>query len=142
MAKIALLLLFVLAIPAVSVAQDRSFSPRRLPLPPQLIENPDSHIASGIAQAPTGYPVIIGSESVPRGSTVGLYGSQLRINGIDEVLILANGKEYSLRVVVNRPFFPKLELMTFRLPPEITGEVLVSAIGLTYSNWVKFDVGQ
>jgi hypothetical protein len=136
----ALLLLIILAMPLV--AQDRSFSPRRLPLPPQLIENPDTHIASGIAQAPTGYPVIIGSESVPRGSTVGLYGSQLRVNGIDEVLILANGKEYSLRVVVNRPFFPKLELMTFRLPPEITGEVLVSAIGLTYSNWVKFDVGQ
>lgn len=134
----ALLLLLILAMPLV--AQDRSFSPRRLPLPPQLIENPDTHIASGIAQAPTGYPVIIGSESVPRGSTVGLYGSQLRINGIDEVLILVNGKEYSLRAAVSRSFFPKWELMTFRLPPEITGEVLVSAIGLTYSNWVKFYV--
>lgn len=104
------------------------------------MENSDSHIASGIAQAPTGYPVIIGSEFVPRGSTVGLYGSSLKINGVDEVLILVKGKEYSLRAVVNRPFFPKLEMMTFRLPSEITGEVLVSAIGLTYSNWVKFYV--
>lgn len=131
-------MLCILALPAI--AQDRSFSPRRLPLPPQLIENPDSHIASGIAQAPTGYPVIIGSESVPRGSNVGLYGSLLKQNGVNEVLIMANGKEYSLRVAVNPQLFPKLEMMTFKLPNEITGEVLVSAIGLTYSNWVKFYV--
>jgi len=133
-----LLMLVLLALPLV--AQDRSYAPRRIPAPPHLTENPDSRIASGLAQSLYGYPVNIGVDGIPAGSIVGLYGSNLKINSVDEVLILANGKEYSLRVSVNRTLFPRTEMMVFRLPPEITGEVLVSAIGLTYSNWVRFYV--
>lgn len=134
----ALLLLIILALPLV--AQDRSFSPRRLPLPPQLIENPDTHIASGLAQSPMGYPINISVDPIPRGSMVGLYGQFFKRNGVDEVLIISGAKEYSLRATVTPELFPKLEKLVFKLPPEITGEVLVSAIGLTYSNWVRFYV--
>lgn len=132
-----LLLLIALTLPLI--AQDRQVNSRRAyNLPPQLMEDTSTHTANGVAQAPTGYPVIIGSENVPRGSTVGLYGTLLKRNQVSEVLIIANGKEYSLRATVTSELFPKLEKLVFKLPPEITGEVLVSAIGLTYSNWVRF----
>ena len=134
----ALLLLIILALPMT--AQDRTYSPRRHPVPPLLLENADSRIASGLAQSPMGYPINISVDPIPRGSTVGLYGQFFKRNGVDEVLIMANGREYSLRATVTPELFPKLEKLVFRLPPEITGEVLVSAIGLTYSNWVKFYV--
>ncbi len=134
----ALLLLIILALPMT--AQDRAYSPRHQTSPPRLLENPDSRIASGLAQSPYGYPINISVDPIPRGSIIGLYGMFLRRNGVNEVLIMANGREYSLRVVVMPELFPKLEKLVFKLPPEITGEVLVSAIGLTYSNWVKFYV--
>lgn len=132
-----LLLLIILALP---MTQDRAYSPRRHPVPPLLLENADSRIASGLAQSPMGYPINISVDPIPRGSTVGLYGQFFKQNGVDEVLIMNGAKEYSLRVVVTPELFPKLEKLVFRLPPEITGEVLVSAIGLTYSNWVRFYV--
>lgn len=122
------------------MTQDRTYSPRRHPVPPQLLENPDSHIASGLAQSPMGYPVIIGTDVVPRGSIVGLYGTLLKRNNVAEVLIVANGKEYSLKASAVPDLFPKLERVVFRLPPEITGEVLVRTTGLTESNWVRFFV--
>lgn len=134
------LLLIMLTIPLVAQDRDMPAKRRATRLPPQLIENPDSHIASGIAQAPTGYPVIIGTDVVPHNSIIGLYGTLLKRNNVAEVLIMANGKGYSLRVAVNPQLFPKLEMMVFRLPPEITGEVLVRTAGLTESNWVRFYV--
>ena len=91
-----LLLLIILALPMT--AQDRTYSPRRHPVPPLLLENADSRIASGIAQAPNGYPVILGSDVVPRGSTVGLYGQFFKQNGVDEVLIMAKCFDCRLRL--------------------------------------------
>lgn len=139
MRTLTIALLCMLTITAV--AQDRYVPARRSQnLPPQLLENPDSHIASGLAQSPYGYPINISIEPLPRGSVVGLYGMLLKRNGVHEVLIMANGKEYSLRVEVFSERFPKLEKLVFKLPHEISGEVLVSTVGLTRSNWVRFYV--
>lgn len=134
-----LLLLTLLAFPLI--AQDRQLSPRRnLPRAPQLMANEDGY-ASGVAQSPYGYPVIIqGGDAIPSTSTVSLYGYSLRRNGVNEVLIIANRKEYSVPATVYNDLFPKLEKVAFRLPVDVTGEVWVSAIGLWHSNWVRFNV--
>jgi hypothetical protein len=134
-------IVFLCMLAFTAVAQDRYIAQRRAQnLPPQLIENPDTHTASGLAQSPYDYPINIGVDPLPRGSIIGLYGMLLRRNGVSEVLIMNGTKEYSLRVAVNSELFPKLEKLVFKLPEDITGEVLVSAIGLTYSNWVRFYV--
>lgn len=136
-----LLLLFFLSVTVT--AQDRYLeSPRQFAvrLPPQLMEGAGV-TANGIAQAPNGEPAfIVGFNRIPAGSIIGLYGSMLQRNDVAEVLIMANGKEYALAVDVYSQVFPNLEMVVFRLPSAVTGEVWVRAAGLRESNFVRFFV--
>jgi hypothetical protein len=135
------LLLILCALVLPLAAQERHVAPKRFAyLPPQLIENPDTHIASGLAQSPTGHPVYLDTGAAPRGSIVGVYGFLLKRNNVGSILLMMNGERFLVQAEVFPQFYPKLEMVVFRLPPNVTGEVAISAVGLTESNWVRFFV--
>lgn len=134
-----LFLLFLLILP--TMAQERQ-SRRAINLPPQLLEDASTHVAAGLAQSPSGAPIIIDTRPIPRGLIVSLFGTLMRVNGVREVLLVnvSDGKEYVLPGSVSGIWIPKLERVAFRLPNAASGEVWVRTIGIRESNWVRFYV--
>jgi hypothetical protein len=136
------LLVLLMILPVFALAQDRSVQEiRSLKLQtPQLLEYPDLHIAAGIVQSPQGYPVMT-YDLIPAQSTMGLYGHSLKSNGVTKIVLQNQGGELLLDVNVWPVGWLKLEMMTFRLPPEVHGEVWVKTVGrFDVSNTVRFFV--
>lgn len=136
------LLVLLMILPVFALAQDRSVQEiRSLKLQtPQLLEYPDLHIAAGIVQSPQGYPVMT-YDLIPAQSMIGLYGTSLRFNGVTKIVLQNQGGELLLDVDVWPVGWLKTEMMTFRLPPEVHGEVWVKTVGrFDVSNTVRFFV--
>lgn len=135
------LLVLLMILPVFALAQDRGVQEiRSLKLQtPQLLEYPDLHIAAGIVQSPQGYAVMT-YDLIPAQSMMGLYGHSLKSNGVTKIVLQNQGGELILDVDV-WPGWLKTEMMTFRLPPEVHGEVWVKTVGrFDVSNTVRFFV--
>lgn len=129
-------------LPVFALAQDRTVQEiRSLRLQaPQLLEYPDLHIAAGIVQSSQGYPVMT-YDLIPAQSLIGLYGLSLKSNGVTKIILQNQGEELVVDVEVWPVGWLKLEMMTFRLPPEVHGEVWVKTMGrFDVSNTVRFFV--
>lgn len=140
--KTLLLLAMLLCCSFLASAQDRQLDEsRKLNLnEPQLLEYPDLGIAAGIAQSPSGLPVMM-HELIPVQSRIGIYGKYLAGNGVRSVILQNQGREFVLEAEAWPAGFFKLEMLTFRLPVDVHGEVWVRTLGrLDQSNAVRFYV--
>ena len=137
------LLVLLMILPVIGLAQDRSVQGIRSlkSYTPQLLEYPGLHIAAGIVQSPQGYPVMT-YDLIPAQSLIGLYGQSLKVSGVTKALLQYQGEELVVDVEVWPVGWLKLEIMTFRLPPEVHGEVWVKTMGRfdNASNTVRFFV--
>jgi len=129
-------------LPVFALAQDRKVQEIRSlkPYTPQLLEYSDRHIAAGIVQSPQGYAVMT-YDLIPAQSLMGLYGQSLKVSGVTKAVIQNQGEEFIIDVQVWPVGWLKIEVMTFRLPPEVHGEVWVKTRGrFDVSNTVRFFV--
>lgn len=137
------LLILLMILPVFALAQDRTVQEIRSlkPYTPQLLEYPDLHIAAGIVQSPQGYAVMT-YDLIPAQSLMGLYGQSLKVSGVTKAVIQNQGEEFIIDVQVWPVGWLKIEVMTFRLPPEVVhGEVWVKTRGrFDVSNTVRFFV--
>jgi hypothetical protein len=137
-----LLITLMLLLSTLAFGQERTVSEIRSlkPYTPQLLEYPDLHIAAGIVQSPQGYAVMT-YDLIPAQSLMGLYGQSLQVSGVTKAVIQHQGEELVLDVEVWPVGWLKIEVMTFRLPPEVHGEVWVKTMGrFDVSNTVRFFV--
>lgn len=137
-----LLIMLMLLLSIVAFGQERKISEIRSlkPYTPQLLEYPDLHIAAGIAQSPQGYAVMT-YDLIPAQSLIGLYGQSLKSNEVTKIILQNQGGELVIDVDVWPVGWLKLEMVTFRLPPEVHGEVWVKTLGrFDVSNTVRFFV--
>lgn len=122
-------------------AQDRSlYELRKTWETPRLIEYEGlGGIAAGIAQSPEGYPVML-YEPLPVASTVGIYGNNLA--DVSEIQITTEeGRELRLPAVVFPMGFFKIDILHFRLPGDVRGEIWIKAVSRTReSNLVRLFV--
>lgn len=134
MKTLALVLLLSLSV----MAQDRQpgSTRRAVPSVPVLMTIGDD-IASGFAQTPWGWPMMLYGGFVPPGSTVGIYGTSL--SGVAFVMIENDGRELVKPVVISSAGLLKLEMMVFRLPVGLSGEVRIRVVSrFNQSNMVRF----
>ena len=131
--------LFCAAFTASALAQDRTVPSRRVFQPsPQLSVIHDTDNAAGIAQTPYGHALTLGGP-IPAGSTVGVYGHFL-LRSANKVLLWSDGGVVVVDAETSRyPFFG-LEMVTFRLPVDLRGDVWVTTVGRLNSNTVKIVV--
>ncbi len=139
------LLILLMILPVFALAQDRDVRVRSLKQPSSQLmgysnlDNSLIPIAAGIVQSPQGYALTT-HDLIPAESLIGLYGQSLIINGVQKALLQNQGAE----IVVEAHTWPvgwlKIEMMTFRLPPGVRGEVLVKTLGRDASNTVRFFV--
>jgi len=140
--KTLFLIIFAFCLLLPVSAQDRELAERReLRInTPQLLEYPDLHIAAGLGQSPSGYPVML-YDLIPRQSTIGIYGKYLAENGVVDVLINNQGREFALDVQTHPMGWFRWEMATFRLPADVTGEVWIRTMGrFNESNIVRIFV--
>ena len=122
--------------------QDRQLAELRpaVRFTPTLFEMPNG-IAAGIAQYPQGYALPLSDTPVPSGSIVGIYGLSLTVNQTDSLVLWNEEKKTGIVVPVEIwPYWFGMEIVTFRLPPDVHGEVKVWIAGRLASNRVRLVV--
>ena len=138
MAKVIALLLFL---SVAALAQDRVPPSRRTTtLSPQLTVITDTDHAAGFIQTSYGYPLALTGDLIPASSTVGIFGQYLTSNSTSKVSLWSdNGVQVVDATVWQYPFFG-LEVLIFRLPVDLHGNVYVTTLGRQASNTVKITV--
>lgn len=115
--------------------------PRRTVQPsPKLATLLDSDDAAGIAQAPNLDVIVLSGRPIPSGSTVGIYGSHLVKNNVTKLWLATDGVAQSVDAEAYSMRLPNLEIVVFRLPGNVRGEVWVTAAGRQISNPVRIIV--
>lgn len=131
-------LLLCLCVGPFVAAQDRGLLElRKTWETPRLMEYEGlAGIAAGIAQSPEGYPVML-YNPLPVGSLVSIYGNNLA--DVSEILITTEeGRELTVPFVILPMGYFKLEMLHFRLPVDVRGDVWLKAVSRTReSNLVR-----
>lgn len=118
--------------------QDRTPPLRRQFQPsPQLVTYPDTDNAAGIAQTPHGYALSL-SGPVPAGSIVGIYGYRLVSSSASKILLWSDTGVMVVDCDAWRYAF--FEMVTFRLPANLYGDVWVTTLGRQTSNTVRITI--
>ncbi len=134
---------FLLSLFLVSIipAQSRSPKPRRTAqTAPRLLTVTDTDLAAGLAQTPQGYPQSLGNGSIPAQSTIGIYGRFLVSSGADKVILWSDIGILVVDARASRNSFPGLDMIVFRLPANLHGDVWITTVGRQASNTVKITV--
>ncbi len=121
------------------VAQDRSLPSRRaFQSAPVFLTITGTQDAAGIAQSPQGHAVPLHIAPAPQWSLVGLYGRGFA--GVSLVMLWHDNGVTIAPVESVRSIFPGIEMIVFRLPAGVTGEVWITTIGRQSSNIVRLTV--
>lgn len=135
---------FILSVALVSLtfSQDRQLSTRRtFQAPPSLATLWDTDFAAGIAQTPYGYALPLSSgDPIPASSNVGLFGHFFLNNGANKVLLWSNSVVIAVDAQAMTYPYPGLEMILFRLPENVHGEVWVTVAGRQVSNTARIIV--
>lgn len=136
------LFLLLLALTLPITAQERTLSHRRAIQPaPVLSTYTGTDDAAGVAQSPQGYALPLYAAPLPAGSRVSIYGRSL-VNSGGIVLLWHSGGILTVPATTARGLFPGVELVTFRVPEFVTGEVWVMVTGRQSSNLVRLQMEQ